>query len=224
MEIDVLLKHVISVDSISTISMASKRWRTSFVPFAISNVRGLRFRSWRTMTWNSTSSPKHEKHWSMWVSFLASIPDNKWSMRLRKVLCLFSSSMINVYDLESLDFNNMSRFLNRILGIRVQMQNILFRFFSDVLNAVIVDARRSGSWDLGILGKASQISSCATNWLRLLDLGTGEETVYVAKSKIFVLPTVQTNTIPLQVELHEVTDRRSSTRVVLHLLCFRRSL
>ena len=47
----------------------------------------------------------------------------------------------------------MSRFLNRILGIRVQMQNSLFRFFSDVLNAVIVDARRSGSWDLGILGK-----------------------------------------------------------------------
>jgi hypothetical protein len=47
----------------------------------------------------------------------------------------------------------MSRFLNRILGIRVQMQNVLFRFFSDALNAVIVNARRSGSWDLGILGK-----------------------------------------------------------------------
>jgi len=46
----------------------------------------------------------------------------------------------------------MSRFLNRILGIRVQMQNLLFQFFSDVLNSVIVNARRSGSWDLGILG------------------------------------------------------------------------
>lgn len=53
----------------------------------------------------------------------------------------------------NLDHNNMSRFLNRILGIRVHMQNLLFRFFSDVLNAVIVDARRSGSWDLGILGE-----------------------------------------------------------------------
>lgn len=51
-----------------------------------------------------------------------------------------------------LDHNSMSRFLNRILGIRVQMQNLLFRFFSDVFNAVIVNARRSGSWDLGILG------------------------------------------------------------------------
>ena len=55
------------------------------------------------------------------------------------------------------DFNNMSRFLNRILGIHVHMQNLLFRFFSDVLNAVIVDARRSGSWDLGILGRRESI-------------------------------------------------------------------
>ena len=52
-----------------------------------------------------------------------------------------------------LDFNNISRFLNRILGTRVQMQNSVFRFFSDVLNSVLVDARRSGSWDMGILGQ-----------------------------------------------------------------------
>lgn len=92
------------------------------------------------------------------------------------------------------DFNNISRFLNRILGIRVQMQNVLFRFFSDVLNSVIVDARRSGSWDLGIL-----------------DLGTGEETVAVERTQIFVLPTVQTNAHPLQVELHEIVVDRGIT-------------
>ena len=123
-----------------------------------------------------------------------------------------------------LDFNNMSRFLNRILGIRVQMQNILFRFFSDVLNAVIVDARRSGSWDLGILGKWDRMISWATASLPPLDLGTGEETVSVERSKIFVLPTVQTNTIPLQVELHEVGDRVLDTTGRLHWLCFHRSL
>ncbi|CAF0812197.1 unnamed protein product [Rotaria sordida] len=89
------------------------------------------------------------------------------------------------------DYNNMSRFLNRILGIRVYMQNLLFRFFSDVLNAVIVDARRNGSWDLGIL-----------------DLGTGEETVSVEKTQVFVLQAVQTNTIPLQVELHQIVVER----------------
>jgi hypothetical protein len=54
------------------------------------------------------------------------------------------------------DFNQISRFLNRILGIRVQLQNILFRFFSDILNTVIVDARRNGAWDLGILGKTDR--------------------------------------------------------------------
>ncbi|CAF0734648.1 unnamed protein product [Adineta steineri] len=89
------------------------------------------------------------------------------------------------------DHNSMSRFLNRILGIRVQMQNLLFRFFSDVLNAVIVDARRSGSWDLGIL-----------------DLGTGEETVSVEKTQVFLLKTVQTNTTSLQVELHQIVVER----------------
>ncbi|CAF1235122.1 unnamed protein product [Adineta ricciae] len=89
------------------------------------------------------------------------------------------------------DYNNMSRFLNRILGIRVQMQNLLFRFFSDALNAVIVDARRSGSWDLGIL-----------------DLGTGEETVSVEQTRVYVLNTVQVNSIPLQVELHRIVVER----------------
>jgi hypothetical protein len=37
-----------------------------------------------------------------------------------------------------------------------------------------------------------------------VDLGTGEETVSVEKTQVFVLKTVQTNTIPLQVELHQV--------------------
>ena len=97
----------------------------------------------------------------------------------------------------------MSRFLNRILGIRVQMQNILFRFFSDVLNSVIVDARRNGSWDLGILGRDG-ISFESLFIPFHVDLGTGEETVSVERTQIFVLPTFQTNTHPLQVELHEV--------------------
>jgi hypothetical protein len=38
----------------------------------------------------------------------------------------------------------------------------------------------------------------------IIDLGTGEETVNVEKTQVFVLPTVQTNAIPLQVELHQV--------------------
>jgi hypothetical protein len=98
----------------------------------------------------------------------------------------------------------MSRFLNRILGIRVQMQNLLFQFFSDVLNAVIVNARRSGSWDLGILGTNYLLIKFRIYLFFFIDLGTGEETVSVEKTQVFVLNTVQTNTIPLQVELHQV--------------------
>jgi hypothetical protein len=40
--------------------------------------------------------------------------------------------------------------------------------------------------------------------LIFLDLGIGEETVSVEKTQVFVLNTVQMNTIPLQVELHQV--------------------
>ena len=40
--------------------------------------------------------------------------------------------------------------------------------------------------------------------LLLTDLGTGEETVSVEKTQVFVLQTVQMNTSPLQVELHQV--------------------
>ena len=84
------------------------------------------------------------------------------------------------------------------------MQNVLFRFFSDVLNSVIVDARRNGSWDLGILGEHRPPFSSQPEWFCLVeDLGTGEETVAVERTQIFVLPTQ-----PLQVELHEIVVER----------------
>ncbi|CAF3395006.1 unnamed protein product [Rotaria sp. Silwood1] len=40
------------------------------------------------------------------------------------------------------------------------------------------------------------------------NLGTGEETVSVEKTQVFVLQTVQTNTTPLQVELHQIVVQR----------------
>ncbi len=45
----------------------------------------------------------------------------------------------------------MARFLNRILGLPVQLQNMLFSYFSDTLSNIIQQARRSGRWDGGIL-------------------------------------------------------------------------
>ncbi|XP_071789882.1 protein strawberry notch homolog 1-like [Asterias amurensis] len=49
------------------------------------------------------------------------------------------------------DYNNMSKFLNRILGMEVEMQNHLFAYFTTTLEAIIQQARRDGKYDMGIL-------------------------------------------------------------------------
>lgn len=50
------------------------------------------------------------------------------------------------------DYNNISKFLNRILGMTVDLQNRLFKYFTDTLTAVIEQAKKLGRFDLGILG------------------------------------------------------------------------
>ena len=52
----------------------------------------------------------------------------------------------------SSDFTNISRFLNRILGVEVELQNHLFAYFMKTLSVVVQQAKRSGRWDEGILG------------------------------------------------------------------------
>lgn len=58
------------------------------------------------------------------------------------------------------DYNNMTKFLNRILGMPVDLQNRLFKYFTDTLHAIISSAKKAGRFDLGIL-----------------DLGTSDENV-----------------------------------------------
>ena len=48
-------------------------------------------------------------------------------------------------------YNDMSKFLNRILGMKVDLQNRLFKYFADTLNAIISQAKRAGRYDQGIL-------------------------------------------------------------------------
>ena len=43
--------------------------------------------------------------------------------------------------------NDMSKFLNRILGMHVEKQNMLFKYFADTLNAIISQAKRTGKYD-----------------------------------------------------------------------------
>ena len=46
----------------------------------------------------------------------------------------------------------MNKFLNRLLGLEVELQNALFQYFSDTLDAVIKRAKKLGRYDLGIMG------------------------------------------------------------------------
>nr|CAD7429285.1 unnamed protein product [Timema monikensis] len=61
------------------------------------------------------------------------------------------SEGVSTYRVLDKDFNNISKFLNRILGMPVDLQNRLFQYFTDTLKAIIAQAKKSGRFDLGIL-------------------------------------------------------------------------
>jgi hypothetical protein len=102
-------------------------------------------------------------------------------------LIVNSESMPGVLSLDK-DYNNMSKFLNRILGMPVELQNRLFRYFTDTLEAIITQAKRAGRFDLGIL-----------------DLGAGGEMVKRVRTITF-LRKHATGTAPT--ELHTVHVER----------------
>uniref|UniRef100_A0A8C8J9J5 Protein strawberry notch homolog 1 n=1 Tax=Oncorhynchus tshawytscha TaxID=74940 RepID=A0A8C8J9J5_ONCTS len=86
------------------------------------------------------------------------------------------------------DYNNIGKFLNRILGMAVQEQNALFQYFSDTLAAVIQNAKKNGRYDMGIL-----------------DLGSGDEKVKKMEAKKFLTPGYSTSG---HVELYTVSVER----------------
>ncbi|XP_042225132.1 protein strawberry notch homolog 1-like isoform X6 [Homarus americanus] len=86
------------------------------------------------------------------------------------------------------DYNNMSKFLNRILGMPVELQNRLFKYFTDTLAAIITQAKRTGKFDMGIL-----------------DLGIGGEGCKKTKTKTWVGKHV---TGTAKTELHNVLVER----------------
>lgn len=58
------------------------------------------------------------------------------------------------------DKTDIAKFLNRILGLKVKLQNQLFKYFMDSMDKVISDAKKSGKYDMGILGKCLLICLC----------------------------------------------------------------
>ncbi|KAK7121004.1 hypothetical protein R3I94_020848 [Phoxinus phoxinus] len=106
---------------------------------------------------------------------------------------LIGVGLINVEDRSGVlaldkDYNNIGKFLNRILGMEVQQQNALFQYFSDTLSAVIQNAKKTGRYDMGIL-----------------DLGSGDEKVKKVDAKKFLTPGYSTSG---HVELYTVSVER----------------
>ncbi|XP_064424224.1 protein strawberry notch homolog 1 isoform X2 [Latimeria chalumnae] len=106
---------------------------------------------------------------------------------------LIGVGLINVEDRSGIltldkDYNNIGKFLNRILGMEVHQQNALFQYFSDTLTAVIQNAKKNGRYDMGIL-----------------DLGSGDEKVRKVNVKKFLTPGYSTSG---HVELHTISVER----------------
>lgn len=83
-------------------------------------------------------------------------------------LIVNSESMPGVLSLDK-DYNNISKFLNRILGMPTELQNRLFKYFTDTLEAIIAQAKKMGRFDLGILDLGSGGENVTrTNLIRFL--------------------------------------------------------
>ncbi|KPM11668.1 strawberry notch-like protein [Sarcoptes scabiei] len=57
------------------------------------------------------------------------------------------------------DYANINKFLNRILGLEVELQNSLFRYFNDTMETLIKQAKRSGRYDSGIIDLSSEVGN-----------------------------------------------------------------
>lgn len=106
---------------------------------------------------------------------------------------LIGVGLINMEDRSGLltldkDYNNIGKFLNRILGMEVHQQNALFQYFADTLTAVIHNAKKNGRYDMGIL-----------------DLGSGDEKVKKLEAKKFLTPGYS---VSGRVELYTVSVER----------------
>ncbi|KAM8743131.1 protein strawberry notch homolog 1 isoform 1-T3 [Acanthopagrus schlegelii] len=106
---------------------------------------------------------------------------------------LIGVGLINVEDRSGAlsldkDYNNIGKFLNRILGMEVHQQNALFQYFADTLGAVIQEAKKNGRYDMGIL-----------------DLGSGDEKVKKVDCRKFLTPGYTTSG---HVELFTVSVER----------------
>ncbi|KAL1131058.1 hypothetical protein AAG570_012295 [Ranatra chinensis] len=74
---------------------------------------------------------------------------------------------------------SLSRFLNRILGMPVNLQNCLFEYFTDTMDAIVAGAKKGGNFDPGILDVGSNARRLSvTTYLRRLVTGLATTLLY----------------------------------------------
>lgn len=82
-----------------------------------------------------------EFNWKAFKSSLIMIP-----------FSFFFFSVYNTSFFNNLDCN-ITKFLNRILGLEVHQQNFLFQYFIQNFEYLIEKDKKEGKYDMGILGK-----------------------------------------------------------------------
>lgn len=93
---------------------------------------------------------------------LPGLTQSMYSDKLVKYDCVVMKLMYNnpyfliSWFFFSPDYNSLPKFLNRLLGVEVDLQNELFGYFSDTLAEIISRVKKEGLWDMGILGKLSK--------------------------------------------------------------------
>lgn len=92
---------------------------------------------------------------------------------------------------------NITKFLNRILGLEVHKQNSLFQYFTDNFDYLIEKDKKDGKYDMGILGKQHFFCWYVTlRWIDLLrwqpsicflsDLAPGNDQIYEETQEKFL--------------------------------------
>uniref|UniRef100_A0A672T0V5 Protein strawberry notch homolog 2 n=1 Tax=Sinocyclocheilus grahami TaxID=75366 RepID=A0A672T0V5_SINGR len=74
--------------------------------------------------------------------------------RGKQVLCITLTRKVSTRDISHLFYCNITKFLNRILGLEVHKQNSLFQYFTDNFDYLIEKDKKEGKYDMGILDLA----------------------------------------------------------------------
>lgn len=106
------------------------------------------------------------------------------------------------------DLPPISRFLNRVLALEIEMQNAIFQYFEQLLESRIERAKLAGVYDVGLETITAASLTVQKRRLIATNSATGADTLLLQVSK-------KDRTQPLTLErLHEYLDYRGAIRLI----------